>query len=101
MRAEAKAAKLELTPAWVGALTSLADRVQRESDPAVAIRSVNRTLRMMPCVLQRLAAIRILAVGRLRVNGLSYGDIATATGLSKSRVAQLSAAATRASHANG
>lgn len=38
---------------------------------------------------ERVAAVRLAAVGQLHRGGMSYDAIASATGLSKTRVAQL------------
>ena len=54
------------------------------------VRAVGDTFAALDSELERIAAVRLDAVRRLRGEGWSYDRIAAATGLSKGRVAQLS-----------
>jgi DNA-directed RNA polymerase specialized sigma24 family protein len=59
-------------------------------DPVAVIQTVGATFAAIDVELERLAAVRLVAVRDLREDGWSYDRIAAATGLSKGRVQQLS-----------
>jgi DNA-directed RNA polymerase specialized sigma24 family protein len=67
--------------------------LQEQPDPLHAIRVVGNTFAALDTELERLASLRLKAVAELKADGWGHGRIAAATGLSKSRVAQLAAAA--------
>jgi hypothetical protein len=72
------------------ALRAEAARMARLADPIEACNAVGDTFAALDVELERLADVRIAAIRKLRSDGWSYDRIAAATGLSKSRVQQLS-----------
>jgi DNA-directed RNA polymerase specialized sigma24 family protein len=81
-----------LSPAVRAALRGEAQRLADLGDPVAVIRATADTFAALDAELERIAAVRLAAVARLRTEGWSYDRIAAATGLSKGRVAQLSRA---------
>jgi DNA-directed RNA polymerase specialized sigma24 family protein len=67
-----------------------AARIAKLPDPVSIIKTVGDTFAALDGELERMAAVRLSAVRRLRDDGWSYDRIAAATGLSKGRVQQLS-----------
>jgi len=82
-----------LRPTLLIALDEQAHRTAATTDSATLIRTVGLILAAMDDELRRFSVMRAIAVASLRDNGTSYDRIATRTGLSKARVAQLSRAA--------
>jgi DNA-directed RNA polymerase specialized sigma24 family protein len=85
-----------LPPALRGAVRDEAKRIAGLKDPIEIITAAGDTFAGLDSELERIADIRLSAVRRLREEGWSYDRIATATGLSKGRVQQLSNAARQA-----
>ncbi len=71
------------------ALRAEADRLAAAGEPVPVIKAVGDAFAALDGELERLAQARLDAVRALRRQGWSYDRIATATGLSKGRVAQL------------
>ncbi|MCW2788356.1 MAG: hypothetical protein JWP56_659 [Aeromicrobium sp.] len=78
-----------LPPALLVALDHQARQAVASTDPAQCVRETNGILAAMRDELWRFSSIRQDAIAALRANGLSYDQIASSTGLSKARVAQL------------
>lgn len=79
-----------LSPNLLIALDEQAHRAASATDPATLVRAVGLVLAAMDDELRRFTALRAAALATLRKDGASYDGIASATGLSKARVAQLS-----------
>jgi hypothetical protein len=79
-----------LTPELRNALRAEAARIARLDDPVEVCTAVGDTFAALDTELERLADVRVAAIGQLRADGWSYDRIAAATGLSKPRVQQLS-----------
>ena len=79
----------QLAPSVRQALREEADRLEEVEDPLATIRGVGDFFAAIDHELERIAEVRLRAVGALRQQGWSYDRIAAATGLSKGRVAQL------------
>jgi len=95
-RARRKGARAgSLTPAVRQALRDEAKRIARLDDPITVVKAIGDAFAAVDAELERFARVRLGAVNELRRAGWSYDRIATATGLSKERVAQLSREATR------
>ena len=71
------------------ALRSEVRRLRAEPSPVEQVRGVSDVLATLEAEYERLNALRLDAVVALRGEGLGYDAVATATGLSRSRVAQL------------
>lgn len=71
------------------ALRAEAQRLEDVQDPLGTVRAVGDFFAAIDHELERIAEVRLRAVGVLREQGWSYDRIAAATGLSKGRVAQL------------
>ncbi len=78
-----------LSPELRDTLRAEANRLAALGEPLAVIRGVGDTFAALDGELERLARPRLDAVRALRREGWSYDRIATATGLSKGRVAQL------------
>jgi DNA-directed RNA polymerase specialized sigma24 family protein len=74
------------------ALRAEAERLSAPSDATAVVRAVGDFYAELDRELERIAAVRIAAIRRLRAEGWTYEQIADATGLSKARVAQLARA---------
>lgn len=72
------------------ALRAEVARVARLTNPVDVCKAVGDTFAALDVEMERLADVRIAAIGQLRADGWSYDRIAAATGLSKPRVQQLS-----------
>lgn len=79
-----------LAPSLLVALDEQAHRVTRSGDALQTIRIVGDLFDAMRDELARFSTMRLAAVSSLRAEGLSYDRIASSTGMSKARVAQLS-----------
>lgn len=79
----------QLAPSVREALREEASRLEEIEDPLATIRGVGDFFAAIDHELERIAEVRLRAVGALRQQGWSYDRIAAATGLSKGRVAQL------------
>lgn len=77
------------SPALEKALRAEVARVSKLPTDAERVRGVCDVLATLEAEHERLHKLRLQAVGALRASGLSYDGIARATGLSKTRVAQL------------
>jgi uncharacterized protein YerC len=71
------------------ALRAEADRLAGLEEPAIRARAVGDFFAALDTELEAIAAVRLDAVAALRARGMTYQRIATATGLSVPRVAQL------------
>lgn len=71
------------------ALRAEADRLAGLEEPAARARAVGDFFAALDMELETIAAVRLDAVAALRARGMTYQRIATATGLSVPRVAQL------------
>ena len=89
----APATTVGLTPALRAAFDDAIDRAAASTDPAQVVRTVGAVLRDIDIHLDRCRHLRLEAVATLRDGGCSHADIATDTGLSRTRVAQLAHAA--------
>ncbi|KQX74500.1 hypothetical protein [Aeromicrobium sp. Root472D3] len=87
------AAAVGLTPDLRAALDDLIDRTAAGADPAQVVRTVGGVLRDVNHHLDGLRRLRLDAIAALRDGGSSHADIATSTGLSRTRAAQLAHAA--------
>lgn len=88
-RRRAGARRGALSPEVRDALRTEADRLAKLGEPLEVIKAVGDAFAALDGELERLARPRLEAVRALRRDGWSYDRIATATGLSKGRVAQL------------
>jgi len=71
------------------ALRAEVRRVRQLADQADRVRAVSDALATIEAEHERLSRERLEAIRRLRRDGLSYTQISQATGLSRTRVAQL------------
>lgn len=78
-----------LDPALQGALEAETARLHAIEDPALAVQAVTEFFNALDDALIAVAEPRLLAVVELYETLGSYDQVAHATGLSKSRVAQL------------
>src|SRR3954470_18523092 len=78
-----------IAPAVRAALREEARRLSGVPDEVERVRLVGDFFAALDRETERIAAVRLVTVGRLHRGGMSYEAIAAATGLSKSRVAQL------------
>lgn len=85
----AGARRRALAPAVRDALREEARRLAGLEDAAERVRAVGDFFAALDRGTERVAAVRLAAVGELHRSGLSYDAIATRTRLSKARVAQL------------
>lgn len=72
------------------ALRAEAARLAALGDPVSIVKAIGDLFAALDTEADRIAKVRLGAVRQLRTKGWSYDRIATATGLSKGRVAQLS-----------
>jgi hypothetical protein len=70
-------------------LAAEADALRANDGPLERIQAVNDFYAQLDFELEQIAAVRLEAIKELRREGWSYDQLAQATGLSKTRVAQL------------
>lgn len=80
----------DMSPALRNAVRDEAARLADIDDPVQAVTAVSDVLAALNDEIERIAAVRLEGVRTLRRRRWSYDRIAEATGLSKSRAAQLS-----------
>lgn len=78
-----------LRPEVRNALREEARRLTQLEDPVDRVKAVGDFFAALDRELARVANVRLTAIGQMHRSGMSYDTIAAATGLSKSRVAQL------------
>lgn len=79
----------QLSPPLEAAIDAEAARLGAIEDPAEAVRAVTEVFMALDDAFEAVAEPRLRAISQLYRTSRSYQTVATATGLSKARVAQL------------